>query len=494
MDFRQEKIRVFQHLLEQGMPQAEFTKAMTQAGVQVPDMIRSRWLKQLDSVKLPHPNNQRLVNRFMMGADPEFVITNRDNEYKYAEGLGLDTLRAFGADMSGRQAELRVYPSRSCVELVASVMDTLKWMNVFMGHETLEWKAPSYFVRDGCGGHVHFGRRRPYRPREIKNLDIATGLLLNAQVLDSNGQRDRVAGGYGRNGDFRLQPHGYEYRSLPTWMCSPEVAYITLVVAKLTLLHPQPFAVKAASSIHQIMNLLALYKGQDDDAAIAYAWIRRNGLPHYQEGNFKARWGVGPAVKSADLTEIRQNPSRYYIPEVIKPSEYAKNTIFNYLTKYQPIPLDDVREVTWDLFKLPKDVYNIGVQPHQGGLSEIVSGLVSKGIKVMAQVSPRNGALTIMTPMQLDIVKITEAAKELMPSWNGRVYLQNYQTFFLSFPPNIYQNHLPFKPLCNGFRALISNSKLFPICKGTRFNEVEWPEKYADDPKPVKFIGHQIQI
>jgi len=498
MDFRQEKIRVFQHMLTKAMAPTSFSEAMAAAGVQVPDMLKARWLKQLDTVKIPKEMNWKLMNRFMMGADPEFILTNnRDGGYLFAESMGLDTLRAFGADMSGRQAELRVAPSRSCVELLAGVLETLRWMNVFLGEPQVEWRAPAFYVRDGCGGHIHFGRRRPYRPAEIKNLDRATGLLLAAGVLDANENRNRIANGYGRNGDFRIQPHGYEYRTTPTWLCSPEVAFITLVISKLTLLHPQPFPVSQTGAVHQLMNLLALYKGLDDDAAIAYAWIKRNGLPRHQVDNFKMRWGIPPSTAGERDTQLRNARQRYFIPEVIPPSQRAKRQIFEYLTMYRPMNVDGAADVTWDLFKLPKDVFNVEVQMHAGGLSEIGSGLVSKGTPVNIRHSGGGRSFQVRTPIALNRTKIEMAIKELLPKWEGKVEVAidpGYKPLTIAVPPNVYQNHLPVKTLCNAFRKVISDPSLFPICKGTKFNEVKWPEQYVEAALPVKLIGHRIQF
>src|SRR5581483_4609146 len=44
---------------------------------------------------------------------------------------------------------------------------------------------------------------------------------------------DRLGQHYGMPGDFRLQTHGYEYRTFPSWLDSPALAFISITLAKL---------------------------------------------------------------------------------------------------------------------------------------------------------------------------------------------------------------------------------------------------------------------
>jgi hypothetical protein len=327
-------------------------------------------------------------------------------------------------------------------------------------------------------------------------LDIATDLLLNAGVLDAKGQQDRIyLSGYGRKGDYRLQPHGYEYRSVPTWLSSPEVAHLVLTVAKLTLLHKPGFKVQTASAAHQIMTLLAAYKALDDDAAIAFSWIRRNGLPMHQKDNFKPRWGISANALSKNDATISQNGHRYFIPEVIKPSEYSHKVLHNYLVNNKPIPIEDYREVTWDLFELPKDVHNVTVQMHVGGLSEIASGLVSKGINAQVYGHNNRDELRVYSAIALNPADIKAKMRELLPLWNGRLDFEQsdkYKDIRIGIPATaIYADHLPIKPMCQGFRELIADTKIFPICRGTKFNQTVWPKDYGKVPSPT-LIGKKL--
>src|SRR6266446_1625709 len=164
-----------------------------------------------------YPKTPRLCNRFKLGADPEFTFQGKDGSYIYAENLGLTTLTGFGCDMSGRQAEIRAYPSRFALEVVASIADSLRWMGGVENGVTLglNWQATAFNGKDGCGGHIHFGRRRPQ--------------LRERQTL--------TPGHYGKAGDIRVTNHGYEYRTPSTPLSSPWLTYFTLVVNKLMVYH-----------------------------------------------------------------------------------------------------------------------------------------------------------------------------------------------------------------------------------------------------------------
>jgi len=373
-------------------------------------------------------------------------------------------------------------------------------MNVFVSNGDFGdflWKAPAYYGRDGIGGHIHFGRKRPYRAHEIKNLDLATSLLLDADVLDRAGQEQRHSNTeYGRLGDYRLQPHGYEYRSIPTWLCSPEVAFLTLTVAKLTLLHKPQFRFRVGAAKSQIVALLATYKAFDDDAAIAYRWIRKVGMPQFTVENFKSRWGIAPSLLCD--RKYAQYPQKYFVPEVIKPHRQTIETVFNYLTRFTPIPVADTREVTWDLFQLPRGVHNVVVQQHVTGLAEIGSGLVSKGVQAQVHFGnygERGYEWTIETPIPLDRCRIQKELERRIPSYEGKLnyqYNSDFGTLVFKFPGDIFEGHMPVKTLCCGFRELISDPTLFPVCKGNKFYQVRWPESYGVEEKPVKLIGKRV--
>lgn len=303
-----------------------------------PPEREARWLRQFERANpVELAAKPRLLNAFMLGADPEFVFEDVVNGVRMdAEALKLKTGLAYGADMNGRLVELRPAPSRFALEVLASILKELRFMATFVPFTTeYAWKAGAFIFKDGVGGHVHLGRKLRYReirawakyfnhrnkrhheegavkppkadlPATIRALDLVMYMLTQTGVFPADQVEQRMDGDqhgqrYGLPGDIRVQAHGYEYRAFPSWMDSPWAAYLVLVLTKLAVFdpdllpHPQKGALaEKPREWHEarIKHLLAFYKGLDDDAALAYEVLLRDGLPKFKGDCFRARWGV----------------------------------------------------------------------------------------------------------------------------------------------------------------------------------------------------------
>ncbi len=320
----------------------------------VPPYLVKKWMKKFFAVPeaIEFPTAPRLVNHFSLGADPEFAFVDKNQRYIHAEKLGMNTLLPFGCDMAGRQAELRAYSSRFVLEVVASLVDTLRWIPSFYATNSLQWLAPAFINRDGCGGHVHFGRKRPTRDAEIDILNSITNLLTKMGVFDIQGTKDRTdLTNFGKLGDFRFQSHGYEYRTFPTWLSSPWVAYLTLVISKLALHFGTPITYVNGKEKIQLINLLRLYRYLDDDAAIALKAWSLWGTPQYNAMCFKTRWGVydGPVYSALNKKNIQE----YYFPSSLKPEEATIRELLYLFLTGTPLKLRDPQP-TWEPFQLKK--------------------------------------------------------------------------------------------------------------------------------------------
>ena len=106
---------------------------------------------------------------------------------------------------------------------------------------------------------------------------------------------------YGLPGDFRIQQHGYEYRSLPSWLQSPEVAFIVLAASKLAILDPTITTTWLAGLVteqtarERLRGLAKLYKGRDDDAYLLYHILTRNDDSPFTfryDAHFAPNWGI----------------------------------------------------------------------------------------------------------------------------------------------------------------------------------------------------------
>jgi len=294
------------------------------------------------------PAAPRLLNHFAVGADPEFSFFDSDGHKVNAENCGLQAGLAFGADNCGRIAELRPTASRFCLDTVASILAELRAMAEFVP-ECLKfhWRCGAYDGHDGLGGHVHFGRKRKHdQPNEVRALDNMMILMCAAGVFDAKEAAARAsATPYGRRGDVRAQAHGYEYRSFPSWLASPLSAYVSLVLSKLAVVQPHlALAVRldATQRVAQqtILNLLAYFKGRDDDAALALRGLQLHGFPPPQYTNdFRTPWGIGGAGSIKERILVAAPiPKGLVVPDMIAGREIERQQLFDYLSLARPIP------------------------------------------------------------------------------------------------------------------------------------------------------------
>lgn len=506
MEFKDEKRRLYRHLIVHGAKQSEFRDVAAKEHVAAPDELISKWENRFyDNPIETFPTEPRLINRFCVGADPEFVFESTvqnalervtSKKYIHAENLGLNTTDAFGCDMSGRQAELRAYPSRFVLEVVSSLVDTLRWMNEVCCLDKYNWMAPAKYNDDGIGGHIHIGRRRPDAPVCIESLDAVTRLLLDAGVMDAEGQKNRAAiTAYGRYGDWRPQSHGYEYRTMPSWMTSPWAAYFVLTVSKLCVLDDAREFIGNKRPQETLTNLLRAFKARDDDARIALLALDKMGFPKYLANDFKERWGV---VKSSNTISA----VNHYFPPIIMPSEATNHDLFTHLVSGQPmrkcVPLP-----TWKPFDLPKGFFKPDVQNHVYGVSDVAQGLLCRDFRSYFNRTDSNRFYVQCTKKIDEELLKKECAKhialrDVKATFRPLTKEGEHEVIYISIPANIYDNHLHAtnKDMKNAFRAVLTESGLLPFVKYSDFDKppVAAPELLKKTRrKPLGRVVSRIQ-
>lgn len=332
-----------------------------------------RWFRRLYTpTEIPLVGGTRLVNHFSLGADPEFVFTDGSKRTD-ARVLNLKAGPAFGADNNGRLVELRPHPSRHALSVLASMWLAMRWMAVFHPNTlAYSWKGGAYYDADGLGGHIHFGRKRSkLRERETAALDRIVHLMYTAGIFDQEEGRMRVrhAQGaphghpYGALGDIRKQPHGFEYRTFPSWLDNLWLAYFTLVASKLVVALPEfvpPISQADASltpeqSRNQLRFLFSYYAPLDDDARLAAAVLSRNGWPrHGAQTDLKNSWGIfgntpfgNQDVKAPDV-----------YPETIPPRDVDLKELADAMFTGR-LPEELPLEPTWTPYKLPGGYYHL---------------------------------------------------------------------------------------------------------------------------------------
>lgn len=426
-EFTEYRTAFFKEIIAHGVSEREDLKKAFPLGWAVPDKTLYSWLRKVQ--RLPEFSTQRrYVNRFKLGADPEFVFTKKRESPKRrydengdpldprpedgdpletrvdATNLGMRQGQAFGADNNGRLAEIRPHPSRSALKVCASVMNTLRWMGVcFPETLNLGWKCGAFVHGDGIGGHVHFGRKRPTRRVEIAALDVLSDMFLAlgvypAKEITARRNGDRLGQHYGMPGDFRLQSHGYEYRTFPSWLDSPALAFLTLTLAKLAVHNPElmlSFPVTGTSKLQfqRLWNLLAYYKEVDDDALLA-CYILRRGLPKHEGKDFREAWGVQKKT-SENVPHL--------IPRDIPAGPVDVAEMFTHLYEGKPVAMR-FPTATWSPFDPPKGyemIINRAQTVQVKGLGELIWDLCSyQGTKLQIVGGQREGyAITVSRAM-----------------------------------------------------------------------------------------------
>lgn len=292
--------------------------------------------------KLGFSPDGRRMNHFMLGADPEFMFVQKGEGPVHATHLGLKAGLAFGADQNDRLVELRAAPSRDAIKVLGSILAELRWLYRYLGesHNTYGWHANAFMAGDGMGGHVHFGRKRPNQDDEVRGLDGLARVMRAVDLFDSEGWNRRAQGDqfnqlYGQYGDIRPQKHGYEYRTLPTWLDNPRLAYLVLVLSKLVIIDPDITASwnrqRAAGDWELLQGLAKYYKGRDDDALILYSMMRDPQSFRFVGGDFRLRWGLTGTTKALAPGCV--------IPAVIEATEDDLQDLTNLLVGDVPLSM-----------------------------------------------------------------------------------------------------------------------------------------------------------
>lgn len=353
MEKRLYKLALFEEAVTQGLASTKDFRAAFPMGHDVSKEVMARWLAKFRTVDASF-SQTRFVNRFCLGADPEFIFSTPDGDRMDASSLRLKQGLAFGSDNNGRLAEIRPHPNRSALHVCASILATMRWMLITRpATQKYQWQCGPYLQQDGLGGHVHFGRKRPTRTDEIRALDKVNELLMGCNIyrqaeIDARQHGDARGQRYGIPGDYRMQKHGYEYRTYPSWLDSPMLAFLVITLSKLAVHNPTLVnrIRQVGQPLPHLFNLCLYYKDIDDDARIASVLLHRYGMPRHIGGDFKGRWGLG-TVNAKGADEI-------VLPSSIPASATEVKELFDHLLTGASLALPEAIAPTWKCSALPK--------------------------------------------------------------------------------------------------------------------------------------------
>lgn len=174
----------------------------------------------------------RRIPTFLMGADPELALFKNGRLYSANNIEGLDTYGQFGRDGCGTIAELRPAPAEEPEQLVENLRICLaEGRQKYPAIRRCALLGGSCYAGHPIGGHIHFGIKKKFGAHIPGCLD---SLLAQVVIpLESVSQALARRENYGRFGDWRTQRWGFEYRSLSSWMTTPQIALGVLSLAKV---------------------------------------------------------------------------------------------------------------------------------------------------------------------------------------------------------------------------------------------------------------------
>jgi hypothetical protein len=87
------------------------------------------------------------------------------------------------------------------------------------------------------GGHIHFGVKSHQLHPLLGAQYLSQYLGAIGLLVEKNSEaKQRRGGDYGGFDDYREQDHGFEYRTLSSWLTSPYVASAFMCLAKTVML------------------------------------------------------------------------------------------------------------------------------------------------------------------------------------------------------------------------------------------------------------------
>lgn len=177
----------------------------------------------------------------LLGADVELILMDADGQVVPAErylprqgAAGCDTARWEGR-LAYPLMELRPKPAEDPKGLLRSLHRAVQLADRRIPDRELAWCSGGLPHEElPLGGHLHFSGVELHEQllRALDNYVALPVLMLE----DEQSMRRRPK--FGFLGDFRLKSHGgFEYRTLPSWMISPQYALCVMQLAHMVVLN-----------------------------------------------------------------------------------------------------------------------------------------------------------------------------------------------------------------------------------------------------------------
>lgn len=199
-------------------------------GIRVGPVPSGEGLRRLNGLLKTRLADDDGEGRVRLGADPEFMFRHKPTGDIAPASSFFPRGGPVGCDSLGRNrgrdypvGEVRPRPSFQPDILLRHIRRCLAMAARMAPYRDLSWHAGAEpFPGFPTGGHIHFSGL-PLSGRLLRTLD--TYLAVPLLLLEPRGPARRRRRFHGFLGDVRMKNHGgFEYRTLPSWLVSPEVA------------------------------------------------------------------------------------------------------------------------------------------------------------------------------------------------------------------------------------------------------------------------------
>lgn len=175
------------------------------------------------------------IDKLLMGTDPEFLLTE-NNKLVSASTIiqtGNNLTSEVGCDGRSSTGEFRPGPHSSTAGLVKNMRNLYKQLSTTIDKSgrknIMVMTGGGSELSESLGAHIHFSI--PPSTSLIRMLDDFIG-----RPLKTVKGAKRSLEEYGILGDHRHQPHGFEYRTPPSFIGRPDIFAMTMETARCVAL------------------------------------------------------------------------------------------------------------------------------------------------------------------------------------------------------------------------------------------------------------------
>jgi hypothetical protein len=168
----------------------------------------------------------------MIGSDPEFNLKKGNSNISASSVIQGRTGVEWGTDGNSSTGEIRP-KAENTPEAHFNNIKTILKNN--LGKMSDVYKVDVTSTYNNCGGHIHIsGVSEDKIQKLVKNLDNFLGLPFML-IEPKDVFKRHIDGSYGLLGDYRTESCAngtkVEYRTLPTWLATPQLTKMTLAIA-----------------------------------------------------------------------------------------------------------------------------------------------------------------------------------------------------------------------------------------------------------------------